>query len=192
MVRSLILMKTLLRSVCLVALAGVLAAPLMAAEGDAGAKKKKGERPQRNAAKSMFRLPDSIALSEEQQARVDALAKEYAPKLAEVRKKADAVLTDEQRQALKDAITAARESGKKGQEFREAVKGTVQLSDAQKQAQQDVRDETKKLLDEARGKLDEILTADQKEQLKKAREERRPRKGEGAPKQPAKPKKPAA
>lgn len=182
-------MKLILRSCCLLALAGMLAAPLSAADDDAGAKRKKrGGRPQgRLGARAMFRLPPSIALSEEQQARLDELTKEYSPKMRELFTKSMAVVTDEQKKARGEAFRAAREAGKKGKELREAVDAALSLTDEQKKTQQDLRAEMRKLMDEARGKLNEILTADQREQLKKARESRRPRRGEGAPKKPKKP-----
>lgn len=170
-------MKTMLRSVCLMTLAGVLAAPLLAADGEAAAPKKKAARPQRQqrqvGARNLFRLPKSIALSEEQQSKVDALSKEYAPKMGELLKKSSSILTEEQQQARREAFRAAREAGKKGKEFRAAVDDAVTLTEEQKESQKSVREEMRKLMEEARGKLAEVLTADQKEQLKKARESRR-------------------
>ncbi|MCA9113672.1 MAG: hypothetical protein KDA79_01205 [Planctomycetaceae bacterium] len=170
-------MKTMLRSVCLMTLAGVLAAPLLAADGEAAAPKKKAARQQQQQrqqgrARNMFRLPKSIALSEEQQAKVDALSKEYAPRMGELLKKSNEILTEDQQKARREAFRAAREAGKKGKDFRAAVDAAVQLTDEQKQTQKAVRAEMQKLMEEGRSKLAEILTADQREQLKKARESR--------------------
>ena len=67
-----------------------------------------------------------------QQARAEELRKKYTPQLAEIQRKYGGILTDEQRQAQREAFRAAREAGKEGREAREAVDAAVKLTDEQR------------------------------------------------------------
>ena len=56
----------------------------------------------------VFQLPKEITLTEEQQTKLEALKKEHSPKLAELAKKLDEGITDEQKKARRDAIGKAK------------------------------------------------------------------------------------
>ena len=55
-----------------------------------------------------------VEFTEDQQAEVEELRKKYTPQLMEIQRKHGSILTDEQRQAQREALQAAREAGKQG------------------------------------------------------------------------------
>src|SRR5688572_21110726 len=81
-----------------------------------------------------FMLP-GIELSQEQQAKVEELRKEFSPRLAEIQKKWNAIITQEQVQSRQEAFRKARQAGKEGQELRDAVDAAVKWTDEQRQQQ---------------------------------------------------------
>lgn len=140
------------------ALVCLLAVPLCAA--DEKKKKKKAKGP------AAVKVPKGVELTDAQQEQVAALEKEYGPKIAELRQKLGSIMTDEQRQAQQVAAKAAKEAGKKGKELKQAVQAAVQLTDAQQEQLKEVRQEMRSLMKEARGKLLDLLTDEQKSQIK--------------------------
>ena len=76
-----------------------------------------------------------IEFSPSQQALVEELRKKYTPQLIEIQKKYGGILTDEQRQAQREAFRAAREAGKQDAEVRKAVEAAIKLTDEQKEKQ---------------------------------------------------------
>jgi len=146
-------MKTMLKSVVLVALALAVAAPLSAgekekkAEGKKPAAKKadgakkaaaKKRAPGAQAVNALLKRLSAAELSDEQVAKIKEIGKEYAPKLAEARQKQG--LTKEQQAAMKEAREKAKADGLKGKAAAEAVANAVNLSDDQKAAQAAVRE----------------------------------------------------
>ena len=79
-------------------------------------------------------MPPSITLSAEQQEKVAALKKEFAPKLTEASKKVNDNLTEDQKKARRDAAQAARQAGKKGKELQQAVADAMKLTADQQTA----------------------------------------------------------
>lgn len=112
-----------------------------------------------------------------QQARAEELRKKYTPQLAEIQRKYGGILTDEQRQAQREAFRAAREAGKEGREAREAVDAAVKLTDEQKEKQAAIQKERADLFAQIQGKLRVLLTDEQRRQL-------RPQGRHGGPAQP--------
>lgn len=110
------------------------------------------------------RIPN---LSEEQKQKIENLRKEYEPKLSELREKLEGVLTEEQKKAREEAIKKAKESGKTGRELFEAVRNAFQLTEEQQKKMQELRTQMMQLGQEIRGKLEGILTEEQKAQLRR-------------------------
>ncbi len=161
-----------MRSVCRVVwVAGLVLAMgglLWAAEG----KKPRGPRPEGGPPE--FGRMDPLAivkripnLSEEQKQKIENLRKEYEPKLAELRGKLDGIITPEQRKAREEAIKKAKESGKTGRELFEAIRDAIKLTEEQQKQMQEVRTQMAQLVKEIRGKLEEILTEEQRGQLRR-------------------------
>jgi hypothetical protein len=82
-----------------------------------------------------------IEFSPSQQAQVEELRKKFTPQLIEIQRKYGSILTDEQRQAQREAFRAAREAGKKDAELRQAVEAAVKLTDEQKDQQAKLQQE---------------------------------------------------
>ncbi|GAB4159668.1 MAG: hypothetical protein Tsb009_36960 [Planctomycetaceae bacterium] len=159
-------MKKASRIILTCVLALIVATPLMAAD-QKKAKKKKRKRPVRTF--NVVRLPKSIELTADQKEKIAAINKEYAPKLRELAKKSSEVITAEQRKARREAFFAARKAGKKGKELRDAVNAASKITDEQKKQMAQINKERGSLLKEARAKVLEILTAEQKAKLKPVR-----------------------
>ena len=83
-------------------------APVVAAD------KKKKKAP------TAVKVHKSIELTADQKTKVEALNKEFGPKLAECRKKAASIITADQKKARTEAMKKAKADGKKGKELRTA------------------------------------------------------------------------
>jgi Spy/CpxP family protein refolding chaperone len=147
----------------------VLAVALLMVSPALAQEKKKGKRggAGRDPLGMMLR---GVTLDDAQKTKVDAIKKDYAPKLAEAAKKAD-VLTEAQKKARADALKAAQDAGKSRQEIGAAVREAVKLTDDQKKQQTEATQAMQALAKEMRGKVMEILTPEQKEQVNKNIEE---------------------
>jgi Skp family chaperone for outer membrane proteins len=152
---------TMTRGIVLSLAAGLVAMTTLSADAQDGKKGKKNA--DAGAATQAFQLPKEITLSTEQQAKMDALKKEYGPKLTELQKKADDLLTPEQKQARKDAFAKVRADKLEGKARREALESALNLTPEQKTkydaAQKDLQAKTT----EVKGKIADFLTAEQKE-----------------------------
>lgn len=97
--------------------------------------------------------------------KVKKIIDENEPKLKELQGKVDAVLTDEQKAARRDAQKAARQAGKKGKEAQDEVNAALKLT----AEQQKKMDEAQKELGAARGEMNKaiaaLLTDEQQEKL---------------------------
>lgn len=116
-------MKNVLKTMTLLALAAVIALPLSAQEK----KKKKGDKGRNPLAATVAKVKEAGA-DEATLEKVEALAKEYGPKVAEANKG----LGDALKQRA-DARKAAAAEGKKGKDAQAAV-DAVKLTDEQKAA----------------------------------------------------------
>jgi len=143
----------------------LIVSPLWAA--DKKDKKAEKKAPPCPAAQKIAAITKGLTLTAEQKTKLDAVAKEFGPKLVEANKKLD-VLTPEQKKARDEAIKEAKTAGKKGKELHQAVEAAVKLTDAQKAEQTDARKERssleKQLFDEVMG----VLTPEQQKQVKAA------------------------
>jgi Spy/CpxP family protein refolding chaperone len=165
-------MMRAVRAILTLGLVLAIAAPLLAQQ-----EKPKPKRPraktERRGGMSMMRMLRGIELTADQKAKLQKIEKEMRPKFAELRKKADAILTPEQKKARAEAMKNAREEGKRGRELFQAAREAVKLTDKQKEETAKVRKEMGELFTQVRNKLMEVLTPEQKEALKKRMQERR-------------------
>lgn len=134
-------------------------------------KKDKGAAAQVDRSAAAFQLPKEIQLTDEQAARLQALRKELQPKLAELMKKEDGMLTAEQKAARTTAAKEAKQSGKTGKDAREAVEAAMKLSPEQQANYRDLQRQMGQLRKEIAGRLASILTPEQREHLNKGRGE---------------------
>ncbi|MBI1346515.1 hypothetical protein GC163_09520 [bacterium] len=129
------------------------------AADEAKKEKKKGTP---GAGNQAFNLPKNVELTEEQKTKLEELKKEHGPKLAEIQKKLDGVLTDEQKQARKDAQAKAKADNVKGKEAQAAVMASLKLTDEQKAKYEAAQAEMKEAAGKVRAKIAEFLTEEQK------------------------------
>lgn len=136
-----------------------------AKKGDAakkGAARKKGER---KAPGVTARFVGKLDLSAEQKVKVAAIDKEFAAKVAEVRKAQTAILTKEQIEARNAIMKKARESKDRSPEARKAIqksiKDAVKLSDEQKTKMTAVTKSQKELNEGVIAALKKVLTEEQ-------------------------------
>lgn len=172
------------RTFCTLALLSYVASPVFAAVGT-----KKPAAPKNTVAyyNSIDKTLQPVTLSDDQSAKLDALKKDYQQKFDDGYAKEKNVLTPEQRKAGDEARKAARADGKKGKEVTQAVADAQKQTDEQKAKIKEARKELTALRKEFRGKVMDLLTADQKKQLADAKS-----KNSSKPAKPAKPNAPAA
>ena len=120
----------------------------------------------------VFRILQGLDLSADQKAKLEDLKKELGPKLKEASQKAESILTDDQKKARADAWKAGQEAGKSMEDLRQAVEEALKLTDDQKAKMADARTAMGEVMKEAREKMLEILTPEQKEQVQKKMAER--------------------
>ena len=139
-------------SACLLAVAFV--APAVAAD------KKKKKAP------TAVKVPKSIELTADQKTKLDALNKEFGPKLAECRKKAASIITADQKKARAEATKKAKADGKKGKELRAAGNAAFAITADQKAQQAECKKAMGALNKEIRTKFAALLTDEQKAKIK--------------------------
>jgi hypothetical protein len=149
------------RTVLAAVLALAITSPLLAVE-----KKREQKVPPCPAAQAIERITAGLTLTAEQKSKLDAVCKDFGPRLMEAGKKTD-VLTPEQKKVQGEAIQAANAAGKKNKEWFDAVGAAVKLSETQKTQQARARQQRFALEKELHEKALAILTAQQREQLQK-------------------------
>ena len=148
-----IMKKTItILSVCFLAVA--FATPAVAAD------KKKKKAP------TAVRVPKTVELTADEKTKLDALNKEFGPKLAELRKKQASIITADQKKARAEALKKAKADGKKGKELQAAANAALALTDDQKKQQAETKKAAGSLNKEIRGKFAALLTDEQKAKLK--------------------------
>lgn len=145
----------------------VIALPALAQEKP----REKGRRGGGGMLAGQLRLVESLDLTADQKAKLEALKKEFTPKMEEAMKARQGILTEEQRRPFYQAMNAARKAGKQNQEaFEEACK-EAKVTDEQKAKLAESEKKGAELRKEVNDKVSEILTPEQREQLKKKMEE---------------------
>lgn len=138
--------------------------------GVAAEKKAKKTRP--SPAAAVFAVPAAIELTDDQKTKLEELKKEHEPKLTEAFEKRDGVLTAEQKKARADAQKAAKSAGKKGKDAKAAVDAAVSLTEEQKKNLAEAEKSLGELQKTVRGKIQELLTPEQREAIAKAKKEK--------------------
>ena len=113
-----------------------------------------------------IKVPKSIELTAEQKTKLDALNKEFGPKLAECRKKQASIITADQKKASKEAMKKAKADGKKGKELRAAVNAALAITADQKTKQTETKKAMAALNKEIKTQFAALLTDEQKAKLK--------------------------
>jgi len=151
--------KTLtILTACVLAISFVT--PTMAAD------KKKKKAP------TAVKVPKSIELTADQKTKVEALNKEFGPKLAECRKKAAGIISADQKKARAEAVKKAKADGKKGKEVQAAANAAVAITADQKAQQAECKKAMGALNKEIRTQFAALLTDEQKAKLKGAKKKK--------------------
>ena len=129
---------------------------------------------------------EKLNLTAEQKAKVEELTKQYVPKLAELTKKREAILTDEQKKARQEVQKAARDAGKSEQEALAAGRTAIKLTDEQQTKMAEMQKEMAAIMLELRQKATALLTPEQREQLQKQQPKAAGAEGKKGGKPPAK------
>lgn len=167
-------MKTAFRSLIVTAVSLMFAASLLAADENKAQKKPgKGQR----GAAALFKLPQEVQLTAEQQAKVKELAAQFGPRMADLAAKEKAIVTPEQLKARQEAMRKAKEAGKKGKDAKAEVEAALKISAKQKQQLAEINKSKQALQQEARDALMSLLSEEQKAKL--------PKKGDKKPKEKA-------
>ncbi len=109
---------------------------------------------------------EAVGLTEEQKTKIQEAAKVAETKMTDLKSKA--ALTDAQRQAQRDAVKAAKDAGKTPKEVKEASAAATQLSDAQIEAQKQMKAANA----EFNKAVSALLTDEQKTKLKESRKKK--------------------
>ena len=146
-------MKSVVRTLLTLALAVVIASPLLAAEGKRG--KKAAAKPQDPAA-SILKTLEKAELTPEQVTKIKELAKAWAEKIKAAEDKIG--LSPEQKKARQEAMAKAKADGKTGKEAKAAVDEAMKLTDEQKAAQKEASEVRAGMMKEVMA----LLTVEQK------------------------------
>lgn len=125
-----------------------------------------GKKPKKAPENQVFAIPKEITLTDEQKTKLEEIKKEQGPKFAELTKKFDSVLTDEQKAARKEATAKAKADGKTGKDAKAAVDEAMKLTDDQKKQQAEVEPELNKLRLAIKEQIHGLLTDEQKTHYK--------------------------
>jgi len=146
----------------------LIACPILAAEKKREKKAAKKAPPKCPAEQRIEQWTTGLSLTEEQKAKLAPVTKEFGPKLAELMKQRQAIYTPEQKEAMAEARKAAAKEGKKGRELYQAANAAVTPGDEQNAKLAEVRKEISKIEKDLRAAMMEVLTPEQKAEIKKA------------------------
>lgn len=110
-------------------------------------------------------LPEGLKLNGVQREQVEALSKDYKARLGRLRRQLTELLTEEQQRTRDAAKKKAVEEGKGGVALRRVIEAAVELTEDQRQREEEIRRSIVKLTDETSAKLLEVLTEQQKASL---------------------------
>jgi Spy/CpxP family protein refolding chaperone len=106
-----------------------------------------------------------LDLTAEQQAKVDEIRKDYRPKLAEIQKRRNEVMTPERRKTEKEAKQAAKDAGKKGKKAKADIDAALALSPAESEKLAAIEKERQTLIAKINADVRALLTDEQKAKL---------------------------
>jgi hypothetical protein len=152
----------------------LMSAPLMAQEKSK--RKRVKLTPMTQAMMQMARMWETLQeldLSEEQDAKLEGIRAETAPKMKVVMDKIGEIVTEEQKKAVEAAAEKAREDGKKGPEFFAAVQSAIELTDEQQEKMNRLVPEVRAVQRQMMKSIANMLTPAQKEKMKQLRAPRK-------------------
>jgi Spy/CpxP family protein refolding chaperone len=129
-------------------------------------KEERAESREECLAHAMAHLKD-LDLTDTEMTKIGEIRKEYRPKIAKAMEELSGTLTDAQKKAREEALSA----GKTRKEVLEAIK----LTDQQREKVQGVAKEVAALVRGEMEKIGDVLTEEQKEKLQELKDERRER-----------------
>jgi Spy/CpxP family protein refolding chaperone len=136
-----------------------------AIDSDAQEKKKGQGKKAAKGPDPVGKMVAGLDLTAEQQAKIDEIRKEYRPKLAEIQKRRNVIMTAERRKTEKEAKQAAKDAGKKGKKAKADVDAALGLSAAESEALGDIEKERQALLAKINTDVRALLTDEQKAKL---------------------------
>lgn len=139
-------------------------APSFAQDAVKKGKKGKGKK-ERSPSAAVMQLIKGVELTAEQKPKVEALAKEWGPKLQATFKKRTDLLTAEQKKAQNDARKAGVKDGKKGKDLQKLVTAAVSLTEEQKTKMATASKAHNELRTSVLKKISELLTDEQKAKI---------------------------
>ena len=107
----------------------------------------------------------NLDLTAEQQAKIEELRKEYRPKLAEIQKRRNEIMTPERRQKEKEARQMAKDAGKKGKRAKADVEAALGVSPAESEKLAAIEKERQALIAKINAQVRALLTEEQKGKL---------------------------
>ena len=155
------------RIVLILAVAVLIASPVWAQKKAAAKKPAPCPADQR-----ICKLVEGLELTADQKTKLDALKKEFGPKLVAAMKTGD-VLTADQKKARREAEQKAKADGKTGKDLLKAVAEAVTLTEDQKAKQAESRKAVGALAKDLEKAAMAVLTDEQKATLKKKADEAR-------------------
>jgi acetyl esterase/lipase len=135
--------------------------------------RRRPQQPQQNSFQQVFTLR-GVEFTEDQQAQVEELRKKYTPQIAEIVRKHNSILSDEQRRARQEAFRAARQAGKPPRELKETVDAAVKMTDEQKETLAKLQKERADLFAKIQKELKALLTGEQQRQLRRQGQSQEP------------------
>jgi Spy/CpxP family protein refolding chaperone len=106
-----------------------------------------------------------LDLTAEQQAKVKEIRKEYRPKLSEIQKRRNEIMTPQRRKTEKEARQAAKDLGKKGKQLKAEIDAALGLSPAESEKLAAIDKERQAVLAKINADVRAILTDEQKAKL---------------------------
>lgn len=170
-------------SIAVAVIASLVVVDSLSAQQNNRGQRRRGEFP---SVIQMIERNKDLNLTDDQKAKLTTLDKEYAPKQKELAEAGDKVLTADQKKARREALEAARKAGKRGPEVRDSIQAAMKLTDAQKAKLGENRKAMAALRKEVMGKVNQVLTPEQQEVLKKARAQHEGHRNHGGQNQPPK------
>jgi Spy/CpxP family protein refolding chaperone len=141
-----------------------IAIPVAAQEkAKRGQGKRAGEKGGRQTQVLPQQLLEGLELTAEQKLKLEAIAKEMTVPMQEARKMVDAILTDEQKAARKEATAAAKEAGKKPREAQQAVEAALKLTADQQAKMAKAKEKMAEVQKQVRDRVMGVLTPEQRQ-----------------------------
>jgi Spy/CpxP family protein refolding chaperone len=166
-----------LKMIGAIALAAMIATPVLAQDEAAGKKKKRGNRGQLNAATQLLKTLDEVGLTDEQVAKVKEMGKEVGAKMKAMREEAG--ITTELQKKRMEIQRSMKDSELKGKDLVAAINKKAGFSESQAAALKAVNEVRMKFQKDVVGLLTDEQKAKLPERMKRAGNVGKGQKGKG-------------